>query len=62
MISYVMEPMTQITMCLFPYIIICIDGDFYLCLWTEIESMILGFCLILPLEVKSKAMISFCEI
>lgn len=31
-----------------------IDPDFYLYLWTEIESMILGFCPLLPLKVKSE--------
>jgi len=35
-------------MCLFPYIIICIDADFYMCLWAEKESVMLGFCRLTP--------------
>ena len=45
---------TCVKMYLFYSVIICIDNDFYLSLRTKIESMILRFCLVIPLNVKSE--------
>ena len=40
---------------LFPYVVIGIDTDSYLYLCTKMERMILGFCPVLPLKVKSES-------